>query len=109
MNNAATNNRYLDFVQTLGLISMVNDYNLNINLKEILAYMYFGLTINPKRKLRGGAAGHLLRNDERVHTNTEWFSLYYFTFVLFITLARYWKEGAGGGGGGREWGLSTKR
>ena len=37
-NNAATriNNHYLDFVQTRGLISLVNDYHVDNNLKEIL-------------------------------------------------------------------------
>ena len=36
-NSAAINNRYLDFVQTCGLISLVNDNQVD-NLTEILVY-----------------------------------------------------------------------
>ena len=44
-NNAAKNNRYLDFVQKRGSISLVNDNHMN-KLKETLVNMYFGLIIN---------------------------------------------------------------
>ena len=33
--NAAINNRYLDFIQTSGLILLVNDTHLDNNFKEI--------------------------------------------------------------------------
>ena len=34
------NNRYLDFVQTRGLITVVSDNNVDNNLKEFLVYLY---------------------------------------------------------------------
>ena len=42
----AINNRYLDFVQTRGLISLVNDNHVNNNLKEILVFVYIGSIVN---------------------------------------------------------------
>ena len=45
-NSAAINNCYLDFVQTRGLISLVNDNHVDNNLTEILLYVYFGSTVN---------------------------------------------------------------
>ena len=41
-NGAAKNNRYLDFVQMRGLISLVNDNHVDNNFKEILVYIYLG-------------------------------------------------------------------
>ena len=41
-NSAAINNRYLNYVQMRGLISLVNDNHVDNNLKEILVYVYFG-------------------------------------------------------------------
>ena len=38
-NKVAVNNNYLDFVQTYGLISLVNDNHMDINLKKILVYV----------------------------------------------------------------------
>ena len=43
---AARNNRYLDLVQTRGLISLVNDNYVDNNLKEILMYVYFGSIVS---------------------------------------------------------------
>ena len=40
------NNRYLDFVQTRGLISLVNDNHVENNLKEILVNVYYGSIFN---------------------------------------------------------------
>ena len=40
-----------DFVQTRGLISLVNDNHVYNNIKEILVYAYLGSTVNnPSRK-----------------------------------------------------------
>ena len=49
-NSAAINNRYLDFVQTRGLFSLVNDIHVDTNLKEILLYVYFGSILNNRSK-----------------------------------------------------------
>ena len=35
-------NRSLDFVQTLGVISFINNNHVDNNLKEILVYVFFG-------------------------------------------------------------------
>ena len=48
--SAAINNHYLDFVQTRGLISLVNDNHVDNNLKEILVHAYFGSTVNNRSK-----------------------------------------------------------
>ena len=42
-NDAAINNRCLDFVQTRGLILLVNDNYVDNYLKEMLAIVYHGL------------------------------------------------------------------
>ena len=42
----AINNRYLDFVQTHGLFSLVKGNHVDYNLKEILVYVYFGSIVN---------------------------------------------------------------
>ena len=47
-NNAAINNRYLDFVQTRGFISLVNDNIEHCILKQILKYVYFGRIVNSR-------------------------------------------------------------
>ena len=39
-NSAAIKKRYLDFVQTRGLISLVNDNHVDNSVKEILIYVY---------------------------------------------------------------------
>ena len=49
-NSAAINSRYLDFVQTRGLISLVNDNHVANNRKEILVYVYFGSIVNKRPK-----------------------------------------------------------
>ena len=46
----AINDGYLDFVQTHGLISLVNDNHMDNNLKEILAYVYHGSVVNNQSK-----------------------------------------------------------
>ena len=46
----AINNRYLDFVQMHGLISLVNNNHIDNNLKEILVYVYFGLIVSNQPK-----------------------------------------------------------
>ena len=45
-NRAATNNRYLDFVQTRSLISLVYDNHVVNKLKEILVYIYYVSIVN---------------------------------------------------------------
>ena len=45
MNSAAINNRYLDFVQMRGLISMINNDHVDNNLKERLVYVYNGAIV----------------------------------------------------------------
>ena len=40
-NSAAINNSYMDFVQTRGLILLVNDNHVDNHLKEILLYVNF--------------------------------------------------------------------
>ena len=45
-NSAAINNRYLDFIQTRGLMSLVNGKHMDNNLKKNLMYVYFGLIVN---------------------------------------------------------------
>ena len=49
-NSAAIINRYLDFVQKRGLISLVNDYHVDNSLKESLVYKYFGSIVNNRSK-----------------------------------------------------------
>ena len=51
--SAAINKRYLDFVQTRGLISLVNDNHVDNNLKEILVHVYYWSIVNnrPKKDL----------------------------------------------------------
>ena len=49
-NSAAINNRDLDFVQTRGLISVVNDSHVDNSLKEILVYVYNGSIVNNRLK-----------------------------------------------------------
>ena len=44
------NYHYLDFVQTLGLISLVNDNHVDNKLKKILVYVYYGSTVNNRAK-----------------------------------------------------------
>ena len=50
--SAAINNRYLDFIQTHDLISLVIDKHLDNNLKEILVYVYSGSIVNNRYKKR---------------------------------------------------------
>ena len=45
-NSTAINNRNIDFVQTCGLISLVNDNHVDNDLKEILVYIYYGSIVN---------------------------------------------------------------
>ena len=51
-NSMAISNRYLDFVQTHGLISLVNDYHVDNKVREILVNVYYWsiLTIEQKRR-----------------------------------------------------------
>ena len=49
-NSAAIDNRYLDFVQTRSLISLVNDNHVDNNLKDILGYVYFGSIVTNRHK-----------------------------------------------------------
>ena len=49
-NSAATNNRYLDFVQTRGLISLDSDNHVDNNLKEIFVSVYYGSIVNNRPK-----------------------------------------------------------
>ena len=46
MNSAAINNRYLMFVQTRGLITLVSDNHVDSCRKEILAFVYHGSIVN---------------------------------------------------------------
>ena len=48
--SAVFNNHYLDFVQTRGLISLVNENHVDNNLKEILVYVYSGWIVNNRPK-----------------------------------------------------------
>ena len=69
-NSAAINNRFLDFIQTRGLIPLVNDNHVDNNLKEILMYVYFcsivNKTVDPKMviscslSVKGGFVTRLL-------------------------------------------------
>ena len=52
-NSSAVNNRYLDFVQTRGWISLVNDNHVDNNLKEMLAFVYYGSIVNNRPKKTG--------------------------------------------------------
>ena len=45
-NSAAINFRYLDFVRTRGMISLVSANHVDNNLKEILAFVYYGSIVN---------------------------------------------------------------
>ena len=45
-NSAAINNRYLDYIQTRGLILLLNDNHVVNNRKKSLVYVYFGKTVN---------------------------------------------------------------
>ena len=47
---AAINNRYLDFVQTPGSISLVNDNHVDNNIKEMLVYASFSSIVNNRSK-----------------------------------------------------------
>ena len=47
-NTAAINNRYLEFVQSRGRISLVNDNQLDNYVKDILAFTYYGVKNRPK-------------------------------------------------------------
>ena len=49
-NSAALNYPYLDFVDTRGLISLVNDNHVDNNLKESLMYVYLGSIVNNRPK-----------------------------------------------------------
>ena len=44
------NDRYLDFVQTRGLILLVNDNHVNNNLKAILVHVYYSSIVNNRPK-----------------------------------------------------------
>ena len=46
LNSAAINYRYLDLIQTRGLIYLVYENHVGYNLKEILLYAYFGSIVN---------------------------------------------------------------
>ena len=49
-NSAAINNRYLDFVQASGWISLVNDNHVDTYLKEIFAFVYYRSIVNNRSK-----------------------------------------------------------
>ena len=49
--SAAINNLHLDFVQTRGLILLVNDNHVNNKLKEILVYVYLGSIVSNQPKM----------------------------------------------------------
>ena len=54
----AINNCYLDFVQTHGLISLVNDKHMDNNIKEISMNVYYGLIVNNQpNKRNNGCSG----------------------------------------------------
>ena len=40
------NKRYLDYIQTYDLISLVNNNHVDNNLKEILLYVYVSFFVN---------------------------------------------------------------
>ena len=44
---AAINNTYQDFIQTRGLISLVNNNHVDSKLKELLVNVYFGSNNRP--------------------------------------------------------------
>ena len=67
-NGATINNRYLDFVQTRGLISLVNDYHVDKDLKEILVHVYFGSIVN--NRLKREETGSLLYRWHNRNANT---------------------------------------
>ena len=43
-------NRYLDFEETRGLISLINDNHVDNNIKEILVYVNLGSIVNNRPK-----------------------------------------------------------
>ena len=43
---AAINNRYLDFIQMRGLVSLVNDNRVDNTLKEVLVHVYLSSIVN---------------------------------------------------------------
>ena len=45
-NSGAINNRYLDFIQTRGLISLVYDNHVDNTFRKILVYVYYDSTVN---------------------------------------------------------------
>ena len=47
----AISNRYLDFVQMRGLISMVNDNHVDNSLNEISVQVYYGPAVNIRPKM----------------------------------------------------------
>ena len=48
-NSAAVNSRYLDFVQTRGLILLMNDNHVEHNLRENSVYVYYVKNVNNLR------------------------------------------------------------
>ena len=50
-NSAVIHNRYLDFVQTRGLILLVNDNHVDNDLQEFLVHAYFGSIVNNQTKI----------------------------------------------------------
>ena len=50
MDIVSKNNRYLDFVQTRDLISLVNDNHVDNKLMEGLVYVYFGSIVKKRPK-----------------------------------------------------------
>ena len=48
-NSSVINNRYLDFVQKCGLISLVNDNHMDSNLNGNLVYVYYGSIVTLRK------------------------------------------------------------
>ena len=49
-NSAALNNRYPDYVQKRGMISLVNENHVGNKIKELLVYVYSGSFVNNRPK-----------------------------------------------------------
>ena len=67
----AINNRNLDFVQTRGLILLINDNHADNYLKEILLYVYFGLIVKIDTK----------KTENLPNVSTVLTSLLYFSII----------------------------
>ena len=86
--SVAINNRYLNFVKTRDLISLVNNYHVDNNLKEILEYVYLG-SVNPKTSYRWHSQyekDFILKFLYEILNSRLCFCLYFWKSSGYITL-----------------------